>query len=203
MKPYAIIVVPLLLNLLAATILSVAQGELNGAINQELRAKALLAQAFTVWKLANDAGVCMSAYTFTGSSLFYERYVRIAKQIPDDLQQLKQLTTGNAAQLKLLQKVCEVIDQENSLLKEMKSDKDNKQLDVAKSENRHPFARLRKLGEELQDLLKQLTEDERRRDGPEELRTWQDNIRNCIFTWISVQLLAAALLIAYVKRDKL
>ena len=54
-------------------------------VQRQIRSKAIISRANTLSKLFYDAGVAMGGYSITKSPLFSDRYDKIVRQIPQDL----------------------------------------------------------------------------------------------------------------------
>jgi len=93
--------------------------------------------------------------------LFSDRYDKIVKQIPQDLDELRTLVGENGRQQTILANLKKITEDGLSILTEAKSAIDDNRVDVAQFRARHMYKEIRSLADRLQDELRGLTEDER------------------------------------------
>ncbi len=129
-------------------------------VQRQVRSKAIISQANTLSKLFYDAGVAMGGYSITKSPLFSDRYDKIVKQIPQDLDELRTLVGENGRQQTILANLKKITEDGLSILTEAKSAIDDNRVDVAQFRARHMYKEIRSLADRLQDELRGLTEDE-------------------------------------------
>ncbi len=131
-------------------------------VQRQIRSKAIISQANTLSKLFYDAGVAMGGYSITKSPLFSDRYDKIVRQIPQDLNELKSLVGDNPRQQKILENLADITVTGLKILGEAKAAIDDNRVDVAQFRARHMYKEIRSLADRLQDELRGLTEDERK-----------------------------------------
>jgi CHASE3 domain sensor protein len=148
-----------LIFLLTLTML-LRQAEIE--VQRQIRSKAIISQANTLSKLFYDAGVAMGGYSITKSPLFSDRYDKIVRQIPQDLNELKSLVGDNPRQQKILENLADITVTGLKILGEAKAAIDDNRVDVAQFRARHMYKEIRSLADRLQDELRGLTEDERK-----------------------------------------
>lgn len=161
-KGLILVSVPLITGLIFLGILSVLLRQAEIEVQRQVRSKAIISQANTLSKLFYDAGVAMGGYSITKSPLFSDRYDKIVRQIPQDLQELKNLVGDNSRQQQILQNLQGITVTGLKILGEAKAAIDDNRVDVAQFRARHMYKEIRSLADRLQDELRGLTEDERK-----------------------------------------
>jgi len=153
-------------------VLSVLLQKAETEMQQQVRAKAIISKANSLSKLFYDAGVAMGGYSITKSPLFDDRYKKICAQIPVDVTELKALVGDDKGhQSDLLVKIQEVTSSGIVILDQSKAAIDDNRVDVAQFRARHMYKNIRMLADQLQQQLKELTENERKLEtlSPEQL----------------------------------
>jgi PAS domain S-box-containing protein len=154
--------VPLLFELIFLLTLTMLLRQAEIEVQRQIRSKAIISQANTLSKLFYDAGVAMGGYSITKSPLFSDRYDKIVRQIPQDLNELKSLVGDNPRQQKILENLADITVTGLKILGEAKAAIDDNRVDVAQFRARHMYKEIRSLADRLQDELRGLTEDERK-----------------------------------------
>ncbi len=153
---------PLLFELIFLLTLTMLLRQAEIEVQRQIRSKAIISQANTLSKLFYDAGVAMGGYSITKSPLFSDRYDKIVRQIPQDLNELKSLVGDNPRQQKILENLADITVTGLKILGEAKAAIDDNRVDVAQFRARHMYKEIRSLADRLQDELRGLTEDERK-----------------------------------------
>lgn len=161
-KGLILVSVPLLFELIFLLTLTMLLRQAEIEVQRQIRSKAIISQANTLSKLFYDAGVAMGGYSITKSPLFSDRYDKIVRQIPQDLQELKSLVGDNPRQQKILENLADITVTGLKILGEAKAAIDDNRVDVAQFRARHMYKEIRSLADRLQDELRGLTEDERK-----------------------------------------
>lgn len=161
-KGLILVSVPLIFELIFLLTLTMLLRQAEIEVQRQIRSKAIISQANTLSKLFYDAGVAMGGYSITKSPLFSDRYDKIVRQIPQDLNELKSLVGDNPRQQKILDNLAEITVTGLKILGEAKAAIDDNRVDVAQFRARHMYKEIRSLADRLQDELRGLTEDERK-----------------------------------------
>lgn len=161
-KGLILVSVPLLFELIFLLTLTMLLRQAEIEVQRQIRSKAIISQANTLSKLFYDAGVAMGGYSITKSPLFSDRYDKIVRQIPQDLNELKSLVGDNPRQQKILENLADITVTGLKILGEAKAAIDDNRVDVAQFRARHMYKEIRSLADRLQDELRGLTEDERK-----------------------------------------
>ncbi|HEY9785026.1 MAG TPA: PAS domain S-box protein, partial [Candidatus Obscuribacterales bacterium] len=161
-KGLILVSVPLVFELIFLLTLTMLLRQAEVEVQRQIRSKAIISQANTLSKLFYDAGVAMGGYSITKSPLFSDRYDKIVRQIPQDLNELKSLVGDNPRQQKILENLAEITVTGLKILGEAKNAIDDNRVDVAQFRARHMYKEIRSLADRLQDELRGLTEDERK-----------------------------------------
>ncbi|MBS2002332.1 MAG: CHASE3 domain-containing protein, partial [Cyanobacteria bacterium SZAS LIN-5] len=171
-------------------------------VQRQVRSKAIISQANTLSKLFYDAGVAMGGYSITKSPLFSDRYDKIVRQIPQDLDELKNLVGDNARQQQILQNLQVITVTGLKILGEAKSAIDDNRVDVAQFRARHMYKEIRSLADRLQDELRGLTEDERKieSEGPEAQNRNRAMVKIYLVIGVLLNFLIAVALALYFSR---
>jgi PAS domain S-box-containing protein len=161
-KGIILVAVPCVFSFVLLSILAILLHSTEVEVQRQVRSKEIIAQANSFSKLFYDVGIAMAGYSITKSPLFADRYEKIVKQIPKDLEDLKNLVGENPRQLQILENLRKITATGLQLLDEAKRAIDDNQVDVAQFRARHMYKEIRALADRLQDELRALTEDERR-----------------------------------------
>lgn len=161
-KGIILVAVPCVFSFLLLSILAVLLHGTEVEVQRQVRSKEIIAQANSFSKLFYDVGIAMAGYSITKSPLFSDRYDKIVRQIPQDLDNLKDLIGDNPRQQQILDNLRKITYTGLALLGEAKKAIDDNQVDVAQFRARHMYKEIRALADRLQDELRALTEDERR-----------------------------------------
>jgi PAS domain S-box-containing protein len=161
-KGILLVAVPCVFSFVLLSILAILLHMTEVEVQRQVRSKEIIAQANSFSKLFYDVGIAMAGYSITKSPLFSDRYEKIVKQIPRDLENLKSLVGDNPRQLQILENLRKITATGLQLLDEAKKAIDDNQVDVAQFRARHMYKEIRALADRLQDELRALTEDERR-----------------------------------------
>ncbi len=102
-KGLILVAVPLIFEVIFLATLTYLLRQAEIEVQRQVRSKAIISQANTLSKLFYDAGVAMGGYSITKSPLFSDRYDKIVRQIPQDLDELKNLVGENSRQQQILQ----------------------------------------------------------------------------------------------------
>lgn len=164
-KGFILVLVPLVFELVFLIVLSVLLQQAEYEVQRQVRSKAIISQANALSKLFYDAGVAMGGYSITKSPLFSDRYDKIVRQIPLDLQELKGLVGDNDKQQVILGRLQTITSDGLKILGEAKAAIDDNRVDVAQFRARHMYKQIRQLADQLQDALEGLTEDERKMES--------------------------------------
>jgi PAS domain S-box-containing protein len=202
-KGLIIVLLPLALELVFVFILGFLLNNAEMEVQRQIRSKAIISQANTLSKMFYDAGVAMGGYSITKSPLFSDRYDKIVRQIPKDLEELKSLVGDNSHQQQILKNLAVITETGLKILGEAKNAIDDNQVDVAQFRARHMYKEIRQLADRLQDELHGLTEDEEKiaNQSPES----QNRSRHMVKIWLVVgvilNVLGALLLAMYFSRS--
>ena len=202
-KGLIIVLLPLALELVFVFILGFLLNNAEMEVQRQIRSKAIISQANTLSKMFYDAGVAMGGYSITKSPLFSDRYDKIVRQIPRDLEELKSLVGDNPRQQQILKNLAVITETGLKILGEAKNAIDDNQVDVAQFRARHMYKEIRQLADRLQDELHGLTEDEEKiaNQSPES----QNRSRHMVKIWLVVgvilNVLGALLLAMYFSRS--
>jgi PAS domain S-box-containing protein len=161
-KGLILVLVPLILNLGFLAVLSYLLNQAEIEVNKQVRSKEIIAQANSLSKLFYDAGVAMGGYSITKSPLFADRYDKIVREIPENLDALKNMVGDNKHQQVILHDLARITESGLQLLGEAKAAIDENQVDVAQFHARHMYTEIRGLADQLQEELRGLTEEEKK-----------------------------------------
>lgn len=131
-------------------------------LNDQVRSKAIIAEANSVSKGFYDAGVAMGGYSITKSPLFSDRYDKIVAIIPEDMAELHELVKNNPKQLQSMRNIFKTTTSGLRILGEAKAAIDDNRVDVAQFRARHMYKEMRSIGDKLQDELRGITDEARR-----------------------------------------
>jgi PAS domain S-box-containing protein len=192
-KGIILVLVPLILNLGFLAILSFLLYQAEIEVKKQVRSKEIIAQANSLSKLFYDAGVAMGGYSITKSPLFADRYDKIVRDIPDNLDQLKGMVGDNKHQQEILHNLAQITETGLQLLGEAKSAIDENQVDVAQFHARHMYKEIRGLADRLQEELKGLTEEEKKIQdlSPEAKSRSQKAVKVFIVVGVGINILLA------------
>lgn len=119
-KGLLLVSVPLLFELLfVLTLIVLLQQERTAALH-ERHSKAIMVQTNSVVKLAYDSAVAMIFYALVKSDLFVARSDKVARQIPEELAQLKNLVDSDPNQQKNVQQFDRTMKDFLSLMSDVK-----------------------------------------------------------------------------------
>jgi CHASE3 domain sensor protein len=99
------------------------QSELE--VQRQIRSKAIISRSNALSKSFYDAGVAMGGYSITKSPLFADRYDRIVRQIPLDVQELKVIVGDNTKQQLIVGRLQKITTEGVKLLGEAKAEIEN------------------------------------------------------------------------------
>ena len=172
-------------------------------VQRQVRSKAIISQANTLSKLFYDAGVAMGGYSITKSPLFSDRYDKIVRQIPEDLEELRKLVGDNPKQKQILENLQKITVTGLKILGEAKSAIDDNRVDVAQFRARHMYKEIRSLADKLQDELRGLTEDERRieQESPEKQNRSRTILKVFLVGGVVANILIAFVLLWFFTRS--
>lgn len=201
-KGLILVAVPLIFEVIFLATLTYLLRQAEIEVQRQVRSKAIISQANTLSKLFYDAGVAMGGYSFTKSPLFSDRYDKIVRQIPQDLDELKNLVGENPRQQQILQNLQVITVTGLKILGEAKSAIDDNRVDVAQFRARHMYKEIRSLADRLQDELRGLTEDERKieSEGPEAQNRNRAMVKIYLVIGVLVNFLIAVALALYFSR---
>ncbi|HEY9715426.1 MAG TPA: PAS domain S-box protein, partial [Chroococcales cyanobacterium] len=188
-----IVSVPLVFELIFLGILTGLLRQADFEVQRQIRSKAIISQANTLSKLFYDAGVAMGGYSITKSPLFSDRYDKIVRQIPQDLDELRNLVGDNPKQQEILENLKVITVTGLKILNEAKTAIDDNRVDVAQFRARHMYKQIRSLADKLQDELRGLTEDERKIEsqGPEAQNRSRNQVKLFLVLGVIVNVLLA------------
>ena len=126
-KGLILVLVPLACQLMFFVGLSVLLQQSEVEVQRQIRSKAIISRANSLSKLFYDAGVAMGGYSITKSPLFADRYDKIVRQIPLDLNDLKEEVGGNPKQQLIVSRIETITAKGVKLLAEAKAEIDNPQ----------------------------------------------------------------------------
>jgi PAS domain S-box-containing protein len=201
-KGLILVSVPLIFELIFLATLTALLRQAEIEVQRQVRSKAIISQANTLSKLFYDAGVAMGGYSITKSPLFSDRYDKIVRQIPQDLNELKNLVGDNARQQQILQNLQGITVTGLKILGEAKSAIDDNRVDVAQFRARHMYKEIRSLADRLQDELRGLTEDERKieSEGPEAQNRSRATVKLFLVVGVVFNVLLAVALALFFSR---
>lgn len=201
-KGLILVAVPLIFEVIFLATLTYLLRQAEIEVQRQVRSKAIISQANTLSKLFYDAGVAMGGYSITKSPLFSDRYDKIVRQIPQDLDELKNLVGDNARQQQILQNLQVITVTGLKILGEAKSAIDDNRVDVAQFRARHMYKEIRSLADRLQDELRGLTEDERKieSEGPEAQNRNRAMVKIYLVIGVLLNFLIAVALALYFSR---
>lgn len=202
-KGFILVLVPLVFELVFLIVLSVLLQQAEYEVQRQVRSKAIISQANALSKLFYDAGVAMGGYSITKSPLFSDRYDKIVRQIPLDLQELKGLVGDNDKQQVILGRLQTITSDGLKILGEAKAAIDDNRVDVAQFRARHMYKQIRQLADQLQDELKGLTEDERKieSESPEQQNRSRAAVKMFLVFGVVLNIAIAFLLLYYFLRS--
>jgi PAS domain S-box-containing protein len=201
-KGLILVSVPLIFELIFLATLTALLRQAEIEVQRQVRSKAIISQANTLSKLFYDAGVAMGGYSITKSPLFSDRYDKIVRQIPQDLNELKSLVGDNPRQQQILQNLAVITVTGLKILGEAKSAIDDNRVDVAQFRARHMYKEIRSLADKLQDELRGLTEDERKieSEGPEAQNRSRATVKLFLVVGVVFNVLLAVALALFFSR---
>jgi len=201
-KGLILVSVPLIFELIFLATLTALLRQAEIEVQRQVRSKAIISQANTLSKLFYDAGVAMGGYSITKSPLFSDRYDKIVRQIPQDLNELKNLVGDNARQQQILQNLQGITITGLKILNEAKAAIDDNRVDVAQFRARHMYKEIRSLADRLQDELRGLTEDERKieSEGPEAQNRSRATVKIFLVVGVVFNVLLAVALALFFSR---
>ncbi|HEY9679042.1 MAG TPA: PAS domain S-box protein [Drouetiella sp.] len=201
-KGLILVAVPLIFEVIFLATLTYLLRQAEIEVQRQVRSKAIISQANTLSKLFYDAGVAMGGYSITKSPLFSDRYDKIVRQIPQDLDELKNLVGDNQRQQQILQNLQVITVTGLKILGEAKSAIDDNRVDVAQFRARHMYKEIRSLADRLQDELRGLTEDERKieSEGPEAQNRNRQMVKIYLVIGVLLNFLIAVALALYFSR---
>jgi PAS domain S-box-containing protein len=202
-KGFILVLVPLVFELVFLIVLSVLLQQAEFEVQRQVRSKAIISQANALSKLFYDAGVAMGGYSITKSPLFSDRYDKIVRQIPLDLQELQGLVGDNDKQQVILGRLKTITTDGLKILGEAKAAIDDNRVDVAQFRARHMYKQIRQLADQLLDELKGLTEDERRieSESPEQQNRSRAAVKMFLVFGVVLNIAIAFLLLYYFLRS--
>ena len=197
------VLVPLFFELIFLGVLTELLHRAEVEVQRQVRSKAIISQANTLSKLFYDAGVAMGGYSITKSPLFSDRYDKIVRQIPEDLEELRKLVGDNPKQKQILENLQKITVTGLKILGEAKSAIDDNRVDVAQFRARHMYKEIRSLADKLQDELRGLTEDERRieQESPEKQNRSRTILKVFLVGGVVANILIAFVLLWFFTRS--
>jgi PAS domain S-box-containing protein len=202
-KGLILVLVPLAFELIFLAALKTLMDQADVEVQRQIRSKEVIAQANSFGKLFYDVGVAMGGYSITKSPLFSDRYDKIIRQIPQDLENLKNLVGDNPRQQQTLQNLGKITATGLQLLGEAKSAIDQNQVDVAQFRARHMYKEIRALADRLQDELRALTEDERKIESetPETRNRSRIYVRVSLVVGLTLNIVIAGVAALFFSRE--
>lgn len=202
-KGAILVLVPLFFELIFLGVLTELLHRAEVEVQRQVRSKAIISQANTLSKLFYDAGVAMGGYSITKSPLFSDRYDKIVRQIPEDLEELRKLVGDNPKQKQILENLQKITVTGLKILGEAKSAIDDNRVDVAQFRARHMYKEIRSLADKLQDELRGLTEDERRieQESPEKQNRSRTILKVFLVGGVVANILIAFVLLWFFTRS--
>lgn len=202
-KGAILVLVPLVFELIFICVLT---GLVQGAeqeIKQQVRSKAIISQSNTLSKSIYDAGVALVGYSVTKSALFDERFNKVVKQIPEDLDELRSIVGENPRQQDVVENIKKITMNGVEMLNQTKSAIDSNRVDIAHFRARHMYKEMRNIADNLQEELKQLTETERKieRESPEKQSRSRTILLVFIFGGVITNIVIALLLLWFFARS--
>ena len=126
-KGFILVLVPLAFQMVFLIVLSVLLQQSEVEVQRQIRSKAILSRSNALSKLFYDAGVAMGGYSITKSPLFADRYDKIVRQIPVDMEELKEEVGDNPKQQLIVARLQTITAKGVKLLGEAKAEIDNPQ----------------------------------------------------------------------------
>ncbi|MDP3509955.1 MAG: CHASE3 domain-containing protein [Candidatus Melainabacteria bacterium] len=124
-KGFILVLVPLAFQMVFLIVLSVLLQQSELEVQRQIRSKAIISRSNALSKSFYDAGVAMGGYSITKSPLFADRYDRIVRQIPLDVQELKVIVGDNAKQQVIVGRLQKITTAGVKLLGEAKAEIEN------------------------------------------------------------------------------
>jgi CHASE3 domain sensor protein len=124
-KGFILVLVPLAFQMVFLIVLSVLLQQSEVEVQRQIRSKAIISRANALSKSFYDAGVAMGGYSITKSPLFADRYDKIVRQIPLDLQELKVVVGDNRKQQLIVGRLQTITSEGVKILGEAKAEIDN------------------------------------------------------------------------------
>lgn len=126
-KGFILVLVPLAFQMVFLIVLSVLLQQSEVEVQRQIRSKAIISRSNALSKLFYDAGVAMGGYSITKSPLFADRYDKIVRQIPVDMEELKEEVGDNPKQQLIVARLQTITAKGVKLLGEAKAEIDNPQ----------------------------------------------------------------------------
>ncbi|CAN5533044.1 hypothetical protein BH11CYA1_BH11CYA1_06380 [soil metagenome] len=126
-KGFILVLVPLACQMVFLIGLAVLLQQSEVEVQRQIRSKAIISRANALSKLFYDAGVAMGGYSITKSPLFADRYDKIVRQIPLDMDELKEEVGDNPKQQVIVAQLETITAKGVKLLGEAKAEIDNPQ----------------------------------------------------------------------------
>ena len=123
---------------------------------EQVRMRAVKAQCNALSKRLYDAGVAMGGYSITENDLYWDRFNKIIKGIPEDLKELRALEESDSVALKKVDEIEVTINDGMKLLLEAKESIDYNAHRTCQLYGRHRYKELRAIAQHLHDQLKDL-----------------------------------------------
>jgi CHASE3 domain. len=159
------VVVPFLVMCSVVYLVTELQVRADEEIRRQMRGNAVIAHANALSKLLYDAGVAMGGYSITKSPLMADRLQKEMKEIPVELEKLRNLVKDNERQSQIIVELEQISEEQINVFDDAKKSIDDSRVDVAQFRSRHVYPQIRSLADRLQDKLRELTAEERKIDG--------------------------------------
>ena len=161
-KGLILVSVPLAFEVIFVFILFCLLKQAEIEVDRQERSETIVWQSNDLSKLYYDVGVAFGGYSITKSPMFADRFDKLVKTIPQDLEKLKQVIGDNPNQQRIMNKLNLLSTTGLKFLTEAKSAVDDNSVDVAQFRQRSMYKEIRSLADSLQEELSNLTKDEQK-----------------------------------------
>jgi PAS domain S-box-containing protein len=196
-KGIILVAVPLILNLGFLAILTYLLHQAEIEVKTLMRSREIISESNFLSKLFIDSGVALAGYSITKSQLFAERYQKISHDIPETINNLRELVGDNKEQAEIIDHLDQISSSTRQLLGEAKKAIDDSELDVVSQFSaRNMFGEIRNLNDKLQEELKALTDQEQKIQNrlPEERERSQRAVKIFLIVGVAVNILLAVMM---------
>lgn len=159
-----LLVLPVMAQFALLFIMTLAVSSITDEVNECLRSRAILYQSNNLERLFHDAGVSVGDYALTRSPTFADRFTTIAREIPEDLSELRKQVGDDPVKQEQLNSISSLMTKGLGLLSDRKRAIDDSRADTSPSKAKQAHKEIGLLNQQIESKFTSMTVDYRQVD---------------------------------------